>query len=64
MKRGEKATQTWMVTDVDIAAKLAEHGYADPHAAVGDPSVKLVVKSYADVAVGGVSTGRAEVRMT
>ena len=64
MKRGDKATQTWMVTDVDIAAKLAEHGFAVPHAAVGDPSVKLVVKSYADVAVGGVSTGRAEVRMT
>ena len=53
-----------MVTDVDIVAKLAEHGFAEPHAAVGDPRVKLVVKSYADVEVGGVSTGRAEVRMT
>ncbi len=64
MARGDKATQTWMVHDVDIATKLAAHGFADPHAAVGDPNVKLVVKSYADVEVGGVSTGRTAVKMT
>ncbi len=64
MARDDKATQTWMVTDVDIPAKLAEHGFNDPHAAVGDPRVKLVVKSYADVEVGSVSTGRTEVTMT
>ncbi len=64
MAKGDKATQTWMVSDVDIAAKLAEHGYADPHAAVRDPNVKLVVKSYADVENAGVSTGRTVVAMT
>jgi hypothetical protein len=64
MKKGDKATQTWMVTDVDIPAKLAEHGFADPQAVIGDPNVKLVVRSYADVEVGGVSTGRTEVQMT
>ena len=62
--RGDKATQTWMVSDVDIPGKLAEHGFADPHAAVNDPNVKLVVRTYADVESGGVSTGRAEVTMT
>jgi hypothetical protein len=36
----------------------------DPHAAVNDPNVKLVVRTYADVESGGVSTGRAEVTMT
>lgn len=64
MAKGDKATQTWMVTDVDIPAKLAEHGFTDPHAAVGDPNVKLIVKSYADAESGGVSTGRTEVTMT
>ncbi|MBA3545092.1 MAG: hypothetical protein H0T76_01275 [Nannocystis sp.] len=64
MARGDKATQTWMVHNVDIPAKLAAHGFADPHAAVGDPNVKLVVKSYADVEAGGVSTGRTAVKMT
>jgi hypothetical protein len=64
LARGDKATQTWMVSDVDIPGKLAEHGYTDPHAAVGNPNVKLFVRTYADVESGGVSTGRAEVTMT
>lgn len=62
--RGDKATQTWMVSDVDIPGKLAQYGYTDPQAAVGDPNVKLVVRTYADVQSGGVSTGRQEVTMT
>lgn len=64
MGRGDKATQTWMVTDVDIPGKLAAHGFADPQEAVNDPRVKLFVRTFADVEVGGVSTGRAEVSMT
>ena len=64
MARGDKATQTWMVHNVDIPAKLAAHGFPDPHAAVRDPRVKLVVKTFADVEAGNVSTGRTVIKMS
>jgi len=64
MGKGDKATQTWMVHDVDLAKTLAAHGFGDPRSAVGNSNVKLVVRSYADVEGGGVSNGRVEVKMT
>jgi hypothetical protein len=49
MSRGKRATQTWLVKDIDIPARLAAHGFADPSAAASDPRVRLVVACFADV---------------
>ena len=64
MDRGDKATQTWLVSDINLPAKLAEHGFSDASAAARDPRVKLVVKCIADVeSAVDAAAGRTEVRL-
>jgi hypothetical protein len=63
--KGEKATQTWMVTSIDLAKQLAAHGFNDANAAAADPRVKLVVKCIADVqGVPNAAAARTEIRIT
>jgi hypothetical protein len=63
MGKGDKATQTWSIHSLDLPAILAANGFADPQAAIGNPDVKFVVRTFADVAAGGVSKGRTEVKL-
>ncbi|HEY3450421.1 MAG TPA: hypothetical protein VGK67_28965 [Myxococcales bacterium] len=64
MGKGDKAVQTWMVSDIDLKAKLKEHGF-DPDAAAGDSRVKLVVMNIADVeGQPDAAKARTEVRLT
>jgi len=49
MGPGKRATHTWMVDDIDLAAALAERGFEDPNAAVHNDRVQLVVQCVADV---------------
>jgi len=46
--KGDEAVQTWMVSNINIPAKLREHGF-DPDTAAGDSRVKLVVLNIADL---------------
>jgi hypothetical protein len=65
MSRGKSATQTWLVKDIDLAATLAAHGFADPSAAASDPRVRLVVACFADVKdASAAAATRTVVRMT
>jgi hypothetical protein len=62
---GAKATQTWMVKDLDLRATLAAHGFSDADAAIADPRVKLVVRCLADLqGWPGAAADRTEVRLT
>ena len=62
--KGDKAVQTWMVKDIDLSAKLREHGF-DHSAAAGDSRVKLVVMNIADVeGTVDAAAARTEVRLT
>jgi hypothetical protein len=63
MNPGDKATQTWLISDVDNAAKLAAGGFPNPRDAVGNDNVKFVIKAFADVDSGAVSEGRTQVRL-
>ncbi|MGC4123261.1 MAG: hypothetical protein QM765_53580 [Myxococcales bacterium] len=64
MAKGDKAVQTWMVKDIDLSAKLREHGF-EPGAAAGDSRVKLVVVNIADVeGQAEAAAARTEVRLT
>lgn len=64
MGKGDKAVQTWMVKDIDLSAKLKEHGF-DPGAAAGDSRVKLVVLNIADVeGQPDAAVARTEVRLS
>lgn len=64
LSKGEKATQTWSIGDIDLPGKLAAHGYPDARAATTNPGVKFVVRSFADVEGGGVSASRAEIKLS
>ena len=58
----------WAVIDIRtdrsrvVDAEVIEQ-VLDPHAAVGNPDVKFVVRTFADVASAGVSRGRTEVKL-
>ncbi|CAN5863710.1 hypothetical protein BH11MYX2_BH11MYX2_35710 [soil metagenome] len=49
MKPGQIVERSWLVMDVDLAKVLAKNGYSEPHEAIGDKRVRLVVKCIADV---------------
>ncbi len=63
MSRGDKATQTWSIHSINLAEVLAKNGFANPRDAVGNDGVKFVVRTFADVEGGSVSTGRAEITL-
>ncbi len=48
LKPYAEATQTWMVSDIDLPAELAKHGIAEPGDAVGSDRVELVVRTLAN----------------
>lgn len=63
MTQGEKATQTWSIRSIDLTGVLAANGFANPRDAVDNPAVKFIVRTFADVENGGVSSGRTEVKL-
>ena len=46
---GQVITQPWLVSDIDLTKVLQKNGYSEPHEAIGDGRVRLVVKCIADV---------------
>ena len=62
--RGDKATQTWMISDIDIPAALAAQGHADAAAAVSEGKATLSVVCHADVTGGAISTTSVPVMLT
>jgi len=46
---GQVVTQPWLVSDVDLAKALQDHGYPDLDKAIANPRIKFVVKCIADV---------------
>jgi hypothetical protein len=49
MAVGKTVEQSWLISDVDLAKVLVKNGYSEPHEAIGDKRVRLVVKCIADV---------------
>ncbi len=61
MKPGKQATQTWMVSDIDLKAALSSNGF-DPETAMSDERVQLIVRCLAD-AEGAPNVAFKDVRV-